>query len=104
MTPTDTTSTLAATVEKRDASSTAISAHDPEQHALAKLSSVKKHVLLLVFSIATFVDVCEFRASGTCLHGGNVSGVGIAVAKIAVDIQLQVSQIVWVSPSPPGTS
>lgn len=29
-------------------------------HPLAKLGNVRKHVLLLIFSIATFVDVCEY--------------------------------------------
>lgn len=79
---------------------------DPE-HPLAVLSSVRKHVLLLIFSIATFVDVCEYpfvavwptsetMADAVCI--GNVSGVAIAVAQIAVDIDLKTSQTVWVSP------
>lgn len=46
-----------------------------EQHPLAQLSSSTKHLLLVIFSIAQFVDVC------------NVSGVAIAVADISSDIR-----------------
>lgn len=59
---------------------------DPKHaHPLAQLSQVKKNLLLLVFSIATFLDVC------------NVSGVALAVAEIRVDLDLAVNQIAWVS-------
>lgn len=34
-------------------------AHDA-LHPLAQLSSARKHALLAIFSIANFVDVCEF--------------------------------------------
>lgn len=54
-------------------------------HPLAALSSLKKNTLLLVFCIATFLDIC------------NVSGAGMAVPKIAVDIGLGFSQLTWVS-------
>jgi hypothetical protein len=57
---------------------------DGSQHPLAQLSSVRKHFLLFVFSIASFLDIC------------NVSGVAVAVAQISVDIGLGASQIVWV--------
>ncbi|KAL1407889.1 hypothetical protein Q8F55_007325 [Vanrija albida] len=53
-------------------------------HPLARLSQGRKHLLLFIFAVASFVDVC------------NVSGVGIASAQIARDINLHVSQIVWI--------
>jgi len=71
--------------------------HDPAQHPLAQLSNVRKHVLLAIFSVANFVDVCEFEGWMWLTGSGNISGVGVAVAQIAGDINLQVSQIVWVS-------
>jgi hypothetical protein len=55
------------------------------QHPLAQLGQARKNFLLLIFSIASFVDVC------------NVSGVAVAVAQISADIGLDLSQIVWVS-------
>ncbi|EIW70400.1 hypothetical protein TREMEDRAFT_28441 [Tremella mesenterica DSM 1558] len=55
-----------------------------DQHPLAQLSNVRKNVLLLVFSIAAFTDIC------------NISGVGVAVAQISVDIHLNISQVVWI--------
>ncbi|WVF72255.1 hypothetical protein IAT40_007067 [Kwoniella sp. CBS 6097] len=54
------------------------------QGALAQLGSARKHFLLFIFSIATFIDIC------------NVSGVAIAVAQISMDIKLDTSQIVWI--------
>ncbi|TYJ57150.1 hypothetical protein B9479_002064 [Cryptococcus floricola] len=51
---------------------------------LASLSQGRKNLLLLIFSIATFVDVC------------NVSGAAVAVAQISQDIQLGASQVVWI--------
>ncbi|WVQ71581.1 hypothetical protein IAR50_001121 [Cryptococcus sp. DSM 104548] len=56
----------------------------PSSDRLASLSQGRKTLLLLIFSIATFVDVC------------NVSGVAVAVAQISQDIQLGSSQIVWI--------
>ncbi|KAL1411547.1 hypothetical protein Q8F55_002509 [Vanrija albida] len=53
-------------------------------HPLAELSQGRKHLLLFIFAIASFVDVC------------NVSGVAVAGAQIAFDIKLAVSQIVWI--------
>jgi hypothetical protein len=58
---------------------------DPHASPLAQLGQVRKNFLLLIFSIATFVDIC------------NVSGVAVAVSQIARDIDLEISQIVWVS-------
>lgn len=58
--------------------------HDGADHPLAKLGSGRKHFLLFIFSIASFLDIC------------NVSGVAVAVAQISVDIDLGASQIVWV--------
>ncbi|ORY32785.1 major facilitator superfamily domain-containing protein [Naematelia encephala] len=55
-----------------------------EKHPLAQLGTVRKNVLLAIFAVATFVDVC------------NVSGVAIAVAKIGIDTGLGVSQLVWI--------
>lgn len=57
--------------------------HDSHAHPLAQLSSARKHFLLVIFAISTFVDVC------------NVSGVAIAVAQIGMDIDLGISQLVW---------
>ncbi|WVQ78052.1 hypothetical protein IAT38_000133 [Cryptococcus sp. DSM 104549] len=51
---------------------------------LADLGQARKNFLLLIFSIATFVDIC------------NVSGVAVAVAQISVDISLDFSQTVWI--------
>ncbi|WVR05124.1 hypothetical protein IAU60_002136 [Kwoniella sp. DSM 27419] len=51
---------------------------------LAALSPARKNFLLLIFSIATFIDIC------------NVSGVGVAVAQIGRDIKLDSSQLVWI--------
>lgn len=59
-----------------------------KEHPLAQMSPVRKNVLLLLFSVAVFVDIC------------NVSGVGVAVAQIAIDINLDLSQVVWVSVAP----
>ena len=56
-----------------------------QQHILATLGQTRKNFLLLIFSIATFVDIC------------NVSGVAVAVAQIGQDIGLDLSQLVWVS-------
>ncbi|KAK4703392.1 hypothetical protein P7C70_g2833, partial [Phenoliferia sp. Uapishka_3] len=53
-------------------------------HPLALLSSARKSLLLLIFSISIFVDVC------------NVSGAAVAVAQIAGDIKLGVSQAAWI--------
>jgi hypothetical protein len=53
-------------------------------HPLAQLSQARKNFLLLIFSIASFVDIC------------NVSGVAVAVAQISSDIGLDLSQIVWI--------
>ncbi|KAL0250339.1 hypothetical protein I308_102512 [Cryptococcus tetragattii IND107] len=53
-------------------------------HILASLGQSRKNLLLLIFSVATFVDVC------------NVSGVAVAVAQISQDIKLSYSQIVWI--------
>lgn len=58
---------------------------DKYDHPLAKLGSARKHFLLFIFSVASFLDIC------------NVSGAAIAVAQISVDIQIESSQIVWVS-------
>jgi hypothetical protein len=63
----------------------AVPTNEHEQHALATLGSARKHFLLLIFSIASFVDVC------------NVSGVAVAVAQIGNDTGLGISQLVWVS-------
>ncbi|KAK8869869.1 hypothetical protein IAR55_000437 [Kwoniella newhampshirensis] len=51
---------------------------------LATLGQARKNFLLLIFSIATFVDIC------------NVSGVAIAVAQISSDIKLDTTQVVWI--------
>jgi len=56
-----------------------------EVHPLAALGQGRKMFLLLIFSIASFVDVC------------NVSGVAVAVAQIGMDTGLGISQLVWVS-------
>ena len=58
----------------------------PDEHnsPLAQLSQTRKNALLLIFSVAQFIDVC------------NVSGVTVAVAQISVDIALGPSQVVWV--------
>jgi hypothetical protein len=64
--------------------------HDSHAHPLAQLSSARKHFLLVIFAISTFVDVC------------NVSGVAIAVAQIGMDIDLGISQLVWVSEKMPA--
>nr|XP_019046433.1 hypothetical protein I302_05182 [Kwoniella bestiolae CBS 10118]OCF25363.1 hypothetical protein I302_05182 [Kwoniella bestiolae CBS 10118] len=53
-------------------------------HPLAQLPSLRKHILLFIFSVATFVDLC------------NVSGAAVAVAQISQDIGLGVSQAVWI--------
>ncbi|WVQ99577.1 hypothetical protein IAU59_006713 [Kwoniella sp. CBS 9459] len=53
-------------------------------HPLAKLGQNRKNFLLFIFSIASFVDIC------------NVSGVAVAVAEISFDIKLSLSQIVWI--------
>ncbi|OCF33013.1 efflux protein EncT [Kwoniella heveanensis BCC8398] len=53
-------------------------------HPLAKLGQNRKNFLLFIFSIASFVDIC------------NVSGVAVAVAQISFDIKLELSQIVWI--------
>ncbi|RSH87263.1 hypothetical protein EHS25_003172 [Saitozyma podzolica] len=53
-------------------------------HPLAQLGQARKNFLLLIFSIASFVDIC------------NVSGVAVAVAQISTDIGLDLSQIVWI--------
>lgn len=58
---------------------------EPHEHPLAQLSNARKNFLLVIFAIATFVDVC------------NVSGVAVAVAQIGNDTGLHVSQLVWVS-------
>jgi hypothetical protein len=66
---------------------TPIKADPHNQHAphpLAALGGARKHFLLLIFSIASFVDVC------------NVSGVAVAVAQIGNDTGLEISQYVWV--------
>ncbi len=55
------------------------------EHPLAQLGNARKNFLLVIFAIATFVDVC------------NVSGVAVAVAEIGQDTGLAVSQLVWVS-------
>ncbi|WVQ98675.1 hypothetical protein IAU59_005806 [Kwoniella sp. CBS 9459] len=52
--------------------------------ALAQLGQARKNFLLFIFSVATFIDIC------------NVSGVAVAVAQISLDIQLDTSQIVWI--------
>ncbi|WWC90079.1 uncharacterized protein L201_005012 [Kwoniella dendrophila CBS 6074] len=61
-------------------------ASDDEQHdnPLAKLGQARKNFLLFIFSVATFIDIC------------NVSGVAVAVAQISQDIRLDTSQIVWI--------
>ncbi|WVQ78053.1 hypothetical protein IAT38_000134 [Cryptococcus sp. DSM 104549] len=51
---------------------------------LAALGQTRKNFLLLIFSVATFVDIC------------NASGVAVAVAQISIDISLDFSQIVWI--------
>nr|XP_019013488.1 efflux protein EncT [Kwoniella pini CBS 10737]OCF52269.1 efflux protein EncT [Kwoniella pini CBS 10737] len=53
-------------------------------NSLAKLSQARKNFLLFIFSVATFIDIC------------NVSGVAVAVAQISQDIHLDTSQIVWI--------
>ncbi|WVQ81118.1 hypothetical protein IAT38_003240 [Cryptococcus sp. DSM 104549] len=53
-------------------------------HPLAQLSPLRKGVLLFIFALADFLDVC------------NVSGVAIAVAQISLDIDLETSQAVWI--------
>lgn len=58
--------------------------HGTTIHPLATLSPLKKNVLLLVFAIATFLDIC------------NISGVGLAVPNIAMDIGLGFNQLSWV--------
>ncbi|WRT67097.1 uncharacterized protein IL334_004063 [Kwoniella shivajii] len=59
---------------------------EQQQHhsPLAELGQARKNFLLFIFSVATFIDIC------------NVSGVAIAVAQISADIQLDTSQIVWI--------
>ncbi|WWD03085.1 hypothetical protein V865_001131 [Kwoniella europaea PYCC6329] len=54
------------------------------KHPLAQLSQTRKNFLLFIFSVATFVDIC------------NVSGVAVAVAQISLDIKLGISQVVWI--------
>lgn len=57
------------------------------EHTLSSLSTFRKTVLLLVFALANFIDVC------------NVSGGAIAAAQISKDIGLETSQVVWVCPT-----
>lgn len=57
---------------------------EESQHVLAQLSPARNNFLLVIFSIAQFIDVC------------NVSGVAIAVAQISSAIHLAQSQIVWI--------
>ncbi|WWC62078.1 uncharacterized protein I303_104668 [Kwoniella dejecticola CBS 10117] len=63
-------------------------AYEQEQvqtgNKLAQLPDLKKNALLFIFSVATFVDLC------------NVSGVAVAVAQISQDIDLAISQAVWI--------
>ncbi|WWC61164.1 uncharacterized protein I303_103744 [Kwoniella dejecticola CBS 10117] len=61
-------------------------ASDADHHnsPLAQLGQARKNFLLFIFSVATFIDIC------------NVSGVAVAVAQISVDIKLDTSQIVWI--------
>ncbi|OWZ65584.1 hypothetical protein AYX15_02930 [Cryptococcus neoformans] len=58
--------------------------HHHSENTLANLGQARKNFLVLIFSIATFVDIC------------NVSGVAVAVAQISTDIKLDYSQIVWI--------
>ncbi|KAL8292461.1 hypothetical protein RQP46_001073 [Phenoliferia psychrophenolica] len=53
-------------------------------HPLASLSQARKNVLLLIFSISIFVDVCS------------IGGVAVAVADIASDLKLGASQVAWI--------
>ncbi|KAL7421600.1 hypothetical protein Q5752_003369 [Cryptotrichosporon argae] len=57
---------------------------DHHAHPLAQLSSGRKHFLLFIFSVASFIDVCQ------------VSGAGVSVAEISADIGLATSQIIWI--------
>ncbi|WVQ70134.1 uncharacterized protein L199_008359 [Kwoniella botswanensis] len=64
----------------REGASDAEHLHSP----LAELGQARKNFLLFIFSVATFIDIC------------NVSGVAVAVAQISIDIKLNQSQIVWI--------
>ncbi|WVQ71602.1 hypothetical protein IAR50_001142 [Cryptococcus sp. DSM 104548] len=77
----DTSSEPAVDHEKAIVQDTAPGHH---RSPLADLSQLRKNVLLLIFSVSTFIDIC------------NVSGVAVAVAQISVDIGLDTSQIVWI--------
>ncbi|KAK4687340.1 hypothetical protein P7C73_g2775, partial [Tremellales sp. Uapishka_1] len=75
----------AAKAEKAEIEASRGNGHEAKyNHPLAKLGQSRKNFLLFVFSIASFIDVC------------NISGVAIAVAQIQSDIGLGLSQIVWI--------
>ena len=75
---------LSETISNRDSGKLEAQGVAGTVHPLAALSNGRKNVLLIIFAVASFVDVC------------NVSGVAIAVAQISSDIDLGISQIVWI--------
>ncbi|WVQ78044.1 hypothetical protein IAT38_000125 [Cryptococcus sp. DSM 104549] len=88
-TPTTTTGTSPAAFDKesqlpKDTESNASPDDEGHNDRLASLGAARKNFLLFIFSVATFVDVCQ------------VSGVAIAVAQISTDIKLDFSQTVWI--------
>ncbi|WVN85286.1 uncharacterized protein L203_100431 [Cryptococcus depauperatus CBS 7841] len=71
-------------IEKNEPVSIAKEEGGHSESPLATLSQARKNFLLFIFSVATFVDVC------------NVSGVAVGVAQISTDIKLDYSQVVWI--------
>lgn len=67
-----------------------VETHNDHVHPLAQLGQVRKNFLLLVFAVATFLDIC------------NVAGVGLAATQIRADIDLEFSQLAWVSAELPS--
>lgn len=55
------------------------------EHPLSRLGNARKSLLVVIFCVASFVDVCQ------------LSGVSLAVARISQDIHLPLNQIVWAS-------
>lgn len=61
---------------------------DTPGHCLEKLGAARSSLLLVVFAVSHFVDVC------------NLSGVGLATARLGHDTGLAPSQWIWVRPQP----
>lgn len=77
--------------------------HHHSENTLANLGQARKNFLVLIFSIATFVDICKwvqcrwiYQHWHELVYSTSVSGVAVAVAQISTDIKLDYSQIVWI--------